>query len=179
MPSSLLGHVEAGLKDLMVSKEHTDGKENNVQPATNGVTADSLAAQAESSKHSSLGQPVNDREYTLEELIYEASAAPSGSRRRLHLAEAINSRLWDDLKHPPTSFLGKEFVYRAADGSGNVSILPHHHSIGSCYKIANVSRRMFILRTLGLLEAIMLVLYPRRLFVPQTFPTHTRCSIVC
>ena len=128
MSSGLLGQVEAGMEGLKASEKPPSGTVNDLQSVTDGAIVNGLAAHVEAFKHSSLGQPVNDRKYTLEELISEASAAPSGSEVRLQLADTIMSRLWDDLKHPPTSFLGKQFMYRAANGSGNVSSLRDRQS---------------------------------------------------
>lgn len=100
MSSGLLGQVEAGMKGLKASEKPPSGTVKDLQSVTDGAIVNGLAAHVETFKHSSLGHSVNDRKYTLEELISEASAAPSGSEVRLQLADTIMSRLWDDLKHP-------------------------------------------------------------------------------
>src|SRR5436190_22789505 len=67
-----------------------------------------------------------------------ASSLPSTSRNGAALTNAFLSQLWSDIKHPPfsyalcmlsfcmclltaSSYLGRQFVYRQADGSNNVS----------------------------------------------------------
>ena len=126
MSSGLLSIVGAGLKDLMTSETVLNEKSNLSHPDADGGTVNGLATHVEAFKQSSLGQPVHDRVDTLEELVHQAALADVDSPTKLQLAETINSRLWNDLNHPPTSFLGKQFMYRAADGSGNVSLFTHN-----------------------------------------------------
>ncbi len=47
---------------------------------------------------------------------------PSHSKTRVDLTNAFIDELWNSLQHPPMSYLGNQFQYRSADGSGNVSL---------------------------------------------------------
>ncbi|KAH7009651.1 heme peroxidase family protein [Ilyonectria destructans] len=66
------------------------------------------------------GGIVDDREYFVENIIQLAAALPSGSTARNDLDATFINRLWDNLLHPPLSYLGDEFRYRSADGSNNL-----------------------------------------------------------
>ncbi|KAI1119930.1 hypothetical protein F5Y10DRAFT_273577 [Nemania abortiva] len=70
----------------------------------------------------SAGGVVDDREYFVENIVQLAASLPSGSRARGDLNAALIARLWDNLRHPPLSYLGDEFEYRTADGSNNVKL---------------------------------------------------------
>ncbi|KAI9706373.1 MAG: hypothetical protein M1836_003378 [Candelina mexicana] len=74
------------------------------------------------SKHS--GSPVDDKTYLMERVIQLASGLPSISKHRGDLTNSFISDLWNSLPHPPQSFLGSDYVYRQADGSGNNVLFP-------------------------------------------------------
>lgn len=86
-------------------------------------------------KGAATGDPINDRTYLLERVIQVGSMSfasviivtcqltadlPSTSRNGHEITNALIDLLWSDLKHPPISYLGRDFKYRKADGSGNV-----------------------------------------------------------
>ena len=71
------------------------------------------------------GQPWNDRQYIMEGLIQAAAKLPPGNPLGTKLTDGFISQLWNDLDHPPQSYLGREFQYRRADGSGNSILYPH------------------------------------------------------
>ncbi|RFU32995.1 hypothetical protein B7463_g3353, partial [Scytalidium lignicola] len=79
------------------------------------------------------GGIVDDREYFVENIIQLAASLPNGSRVRDDLNGVFISRLWDNLRHPPLSYLGDEFRYRTADGSNNNILYPHLGAAGSHY----------------------------------------------
>ncbi|KAH8800452.1 hypothetical protein F5884DRAFT_552161 [Xylogone sp. PMI_703] len=79
------------------------------------------------------GGIVDDRKYLVENIIQLATSLPNGSRVRDDLNAAFISRLWDNLRHPPLSYLGNEFRYRTADGSNNNILYPHLGAAGSHY----------------------------------------------
>lgn len=57
-----------------------------------------------------------------EGIIQLAASLPNGSGLRDDLSGSFIKTLWNNLQHPPISYLGQEFKYRAADGSNNVRI---------------------------------------------------------
>ncbi|SCO78474.1 related to Psi-producing oxygenase A [Fusarium oxysporum] len=79
------------------------------------------------------GGIVDDRKYLVENIMQLAASLPNGSRARDDLNAAFIKRLWDNLRHPPLSYLGDEFRYRAADGSNNNILYPHLGAAGSHY----------------------------------------------
>ncbi|KAJ9312670.1 heme peroxidase [Paecilomyces variotii] len=84
-------------------------------------------------KSAATGEPVNDREYIMERVIQLAAELPSTSRNGKALTNTFLTQLWNDLKHPPLSYLGSEFAYRQADGSNNNIMAPHIGQAGSSY----------------------------------------------
>ncbi|KAK2779959.1 hypothetical protein FQN53_001190 [Emmonsiellopsis sp. PD_33] len=84
-------------------------------------------------KNAATGEPVNDKEYIMERVIELASSLPSRSRNAGRLSNALLSMLWNDLKHPPLSYLGEKYVYRQADGSHNNILWPQIGIAGSSY----------------------------------------------
>ena len=45
---------------------------------------------------------------------------PSHSKTRVDLTNSFIDELWNNLQHPPLSYLGDKYQYRQADGSYNV-----------------------------------------------------------
>ncbi|KAI9804672.1 MAG: hypothetical protein M1833_006747 [Piccolia ochrophora] len=70
------------------------------------------------------GGPTDDRSYLMERIIQLAAVLPPGSKHRDDLTTQFIRGLWDDLQHPPVSYLGDEHVYRQADGSNNNFLYP-------------------------------------------------------
>lgn len=68
------------------------------------------------------GDPVNDKTFLMERLVNLASELPLTSRFGAFLSHNFVQQLYDDLQHPPTSYLGDAHKYRSADGSFNVSL---------------------------------------------------------
>ncbi|KAF5864651.1 hypothetical protein ETB97_006928 [Aspergillus alliaceus] len=87
----------------------------------------------EITKNAATGDPVNDKQYIMERLIQLTTALPSTSRVGKELTNLFLNQLWKDLEHPPVSYLGREYSYREADGSGNNVLWPHIGAAGSHY----------------------------------------------
>jgi hypothetical protein len=55
----------------------------------------------------------------LEHLIELVASLPPGNVQK-SMTTSFISTLWDNLLHPPLSYLGNDVQYRSADGSNNV-----------------------------------------------------------
>lgn len=84
---------------------------------------DDAATLIELAKTTATGQKIDDRSYFMERLIKLASALPLTSKNGTMITSSLVTKLWSDLPHPPSTFLGDEYNYRRADGSYNVCIL--------------------------------------------------------
>ncbi|KAI2887316.1 hypothetical protein CBS63078_10725 [Aspergillus niger] len=92
-----------------------------------------IKALLEVIKDAVTGQPVDDRHYIMERVIQLAAGLPSTSKNGKDLTNAFLKQLWNDLEHPPISYLGRDSSYRKADGSGNNFLWPHIGAAGSHY----------------------------------------------
>jgi linoleate 10R-lipoxygenase len=72
-----------------------------------------------------LGGPTDDKTYIMERVIRLASQLPLASPAGTGITNSFLTQLWNDLKHPPLSYMGDDFVYRKADGSNNNIMWPH------------------------------------------------------
>ncbi|KIV80968.1 hypothetical protein PV11_08425 [Exophiala sideris] len=79
------------------------------------------------------GEPLDDRTYLMERIIQLAADLPVTSTSSATLTNAFLNQLWTDLQHPPQSYLGNNFVFRKADGSGNNILWPHLGAAGQPY----------------------------------------------
>lgn len=79
------------------------------------------------------GEPVDDRTYLMEGLIRTAAKLPDESKNRETLTHQFLTQLWNDLQHPPQSYLGSKFQYRSADGSNNSLVHPQLGAAGTPY----------------------------------------------
>ncbi|GFF88042.1 psi-producing oxygenase A [Aspergillus udagawae] len=79
------------------------------------------------------GGLVDDRKYLVENIIQVTASLPNTSGLRGKITDAFVSTLWDNLQHPPLSYLGDQFKYRTADGSYNNIMYPHLGASGSHY----------------------------------------------
>lgn len=61
----------------------------------------------------------------VEKVVQLAASLPNDTKIRADLNSRFIHRLWSSLQHPPISYLGDKFMYRSADGSGNVSHVVH------------------------------------------------------
>ena len=97
-------------------------------------------------KTTATGEKINDKSYFMERLIKLASELPLTSKNGVKLTNALVSKLWSDLQHPPSSFLGGEYIYRRADGSNNVYT---HHLITHSNQRLTISIQNIVQPNLG------------------------------
>lgn len=79
------------------------------------------------------GDPIDDKTYLMERIIQLVTDLPISSRTSATLTNAFLNQLWTDLQHPPQSYLGSDFIFRKADGSGNNILWPHLGAVGQPY----------------------------------------------
>ncbi|KAL4792140.1 Psi-producing oxygenase A [Aspergillus venezuelensis] len=84
-------------------------------------------------KNAATGQPVDDKKYIMERVIQLAAGLPATSRNAAELTKSFLNMLWNDLEHPPISYLGSDSAYRKADGSGNNHFWPRLGAAGTPY----------------------------------------------
>src|ERR1700739_49136 len=58
----------------------------------------------------------------MERLIQLVASLPCPSPLQTSMTNSFIGTLWNVLRHPPLSYVGNEFTYRAADGSNNVQL---------------------------------------------------------
>ncbi|PGH18399.1 hypothetical protein AJ79_00467 [Helicocarpus griseus UAMH5409] len=75
-------------------------------------------------KSKASGKLTDDKEYLMERIIQLVASLPSESTLRGQLTNTFVKSLWVSLPHPPLSYLGDEYRYRAADGSNNNPMFP-------------------------------------------------------
>ncbi|GAA5936650.1 peroxidase/cytochrome P450 family protein [Sporobolomyces koalae] len=74
----------------------------------------------------------DDRKMLLEDIIVLLYSLPEDSSIGHKLENALIALLWDDLQHPPVSFVGRS-KFRSADGSGNNHYIPRLGAAGEPY----------------------------------------------
>jgi cytochrome P450 len=79
------------------------------------------------------GELTDDKTYLMEGLIRTAARLPDGSKTRDKLTHQFVDQLWNDLQHPPQSYLGTKYQYRSADGSNNSLVHPQLGAAGTPY----------------------------------------------
>ncbi|KAL4953119.1 Psi-producing oxygenase A [Aspergillus filifer] len=84
-------------------------------------------------KNAATGQPIDDNKYIMERVIQLAAGLPATSRNAAELTKSFLNMLWNDLEHPPISYLGPDSAYRKADGSGNNHFWPRLGAAGTPY----------------------------------------------
>jgi hypothetical protein len=113
--ASLYKSIEGGLRDM----SHL-GIEN-------------IQSLLEIQKEKMVGGFTDDKTYLMEGLIRTAAALPDGSKTRDAVTGRFLEQLWNDLEHPPKSYLGAKFQYRSADGSNNSLVNPQVGAAGTPY----------------------------------------------
>ncbi|GAA5936600.1 peroxidase/cytochrome P450 family protein [Sporobolomyces koalae] len=116
----LHGEIDDAFNPLESLREMLD---NNV------LTKDALAAC-----NVAVAQPgaMDDRKMLLERVIVLLYSLPPDSKIGDVLENAFIRLLWNDLQHPPVTFVGKS-KYRSADGSGNNFFNPRLGAAGEPY----------------------------------------------
>ncbi|KAF2470788.1 heme peroxidase [Lindgomyces ingoldianus] len=79
------------------------------------------------------GEPTDDKTYLMEGIIRAAAKLPDGSQFRDKLTHNLLTTLWNDLQHPPMSYLGAKYQFRSANGSNNSLIHPQLGAAGTPY----------------------------------------------
>lgn len=77
----------------------------------------------------------------LEKAIQWAASYPKDSPAAGAITNVMLENLWDNLKHPPLSYMGDVWKYRAADGSHNNIMYPDLGKAGSYYARSVVPQR--------------------------------------
>ncbi|KAF2403700.1 heme peroxidase [Trichodelitschia bisporula] len=96
-----------------------------------GITdVDTLIKVASKAKS---GEPWDDKKYLMEKLIMTAAKFPDNSATGQKLTNTFLSTLYNDLQHPPISYLGDNYAYRSADGSYNSLVHPDLGKAGTPY----------------------------------------------
>ncbi|KAL2753091.1 hypothetical protein ACRALDRAFT_2044747 [Sodiomyces alcalophilus JCM 7366] len=70
------------------------------------------------------GEPIDDRQGTTELLIGILAGLPSDSKLRTQLTNKLIDTLWDDLQHPPLSYVGGDVKYEVVDSKEQGPHLP-------------------------------------------------------
>lgn len=97
------------------------------------VDLNDVKTLVEVAKSAVTGEAVDDRDYVMEGIIQLAADLPATSRNGTELTNTFLKTLWNDLQHPPISYLGREAQYRSADGSGNNVFWPKLGAAGTAY----------------------------------------------
>ena len=63
------------------------------------------------------GEPLDDKTYLMERIIQLTADLPLHERLSDSLSNSFLNQLWNDLSHPPTSYIGYDFAFRKPDGS--------------------------------------------------------------
>ncbi|ORY13037.1 heme peroxidase [Clohesyomyces aquaticus] len=79
------------------------------------------------------GGLVEDRDYVMKKLVAALASLSLESMVAELGTGTMLKTLWDNLKHPPISYMGNPFKYWAADGSNSNVMLPHIEKSGSFY----------------------------------------------
>ena len=67
------------------------------------------------------GEPLDDKKGTTEQLIEILTLLPAGSQLRIDLTNTFIGTLWDNLQHPPLSYLGGNVSYLTIDEINKVN----------------------------------------------------------
>ena len=79
------------------------------------------------------GGLIDDKQYQIEQILQLAASLPVNSKALNDLSGKLIGQLWENLQHPPLSYMGDNFKYRMADGSNNNIMYPQLGAAGSSY----------------------------------------------
>ncbi|KAL5116001.1 hypothetical protein ACEQ8H_006119 [Pleosporales sp. CAS-2024a] len=137
--ASLIGAVEAPVPQT------GDGSQLGPEDPTNfdmirGILRDmkhlgidNVETLIEAQKQKMTGELLDDKTYFMERLIQTAATLSDGSKTRDTVTHGFLEQLWNDLEHPPQSYLGAQYQYRSADGSYNSLVHPKLGAAGTPY----------------------------------------------
>ena len=92
--------------------------------------------------HGVEGGPIDDKTYLMERIIQLTADLPHDHSMSDTLTHKLMNELWNDLSHPPASYLGYDFTFRKADGSNNNIMWPHIGKAGQPYARSVKPRKM-------------------------------------
>ncbi|KAJ9104682.1 hypothetical protein QFC21_002180 [Naganishia friedmannii] len=138
---TLVGSVRAPLPTATGDGSKLDaGQKQSSMQELEGLVADFSKFSAgdwktllETVKLKVAGDPIDDKTYYTERLIQETAKLAPGSMVGDKLSDGLLSQLWNDLQHPPQSYLGEKYKYRSADGSNNSFTHPDLGKAGTAY----------------------------------------------
>ncbi|CAO2651331.1 Nn.00g096280.m01.CDS01 [Neocucurbitaria sp. VM-36] len=113
--ASIYKKIEGGLRDMSY------------------LRIENVQTLLEVQKEKLTGALTDDKTYLMEGLIRTAATLPDGSKTGEKITHSFLEQLWNDLPHPPQSYLGTKFQYRSADGSNNSLINPQVGAAGTPY----------------------------------------------
>ncbi|KAF1916773.1 heme peroxidase [Ampelomyces quisqualis] len=138
--AKLMGAASAALPQTGDGSKLTPDEDPSLLEKAEGVLRDmshlrleNIQTLIEAQKQKISGEPTDDKTYFMEGLIKTAAALPDGSKMRDAVTHKFLEQLWNDLEHPPQSYLGTKYQYRAADGSNNSLIHPQLGAAGTPY----------------------------------------------
>ncbi|KAF8916280.1 heme peroxidase [Mucidula mucida] len=95
-----------------------------------GLDHSTLAAAIDFIRHK---DGMDDRKLFLEHLLTFISRLPHDSSWSLEAQNKVIALLYNDLSHPPPTYVGNEYKFRAADGSNNNILAPDMGKAGTPY----------------------------------------------
>src|SRR4051794_26136655 len=108
-----------------ISSGTKKGSEEHVLEALRAVNVRNFVTLGDVVLTGAKGEPVDDKTYLMERVIQLTADLPLDDRVSATLTNNFLSELWNDLQHPPKSYLGYEFAFRKPDGSNNNILWPH------------------------------------------------------
>lgn len=78
-------------------------------------------------------EPLDDKTMLMERIIQLVAGLPTKSRNRVLLTDQFINELWYSLDHPVLTYIGQNYMYRAADGSNNNPLYPQMGAAGTTY----------------------------------------------
>jgi hypothetical protein len=138
--AALMGAAQAPVPQTGDGSKLAPDEDPSVLKKVEGIMRDmshlrieNMQTLLEAQKHKMTGEMMDDKTYFMEGLIRTAAALPDGSKMRDTVTHSFLTQLWNDLEHPPQSYLGAKYQYRAADGSNNSLIHPQLGAAGTPY----------------------------------------------
>lgn len=113
--ATLYKKIEGGLRDMSY------------------LNIENVKTLLEVQKEKALGGLTDDKTYLMEGLIRVAAQLPDDSNTKNLVTQRFVTQLWNDLQHPPQSYLGAKFQYRSVDGSNNSLVNPQVGAAGTPY----------------------------------------------
>ncbi|KAG2157761.1 heme peroxidase [Suillus bovinus] len=127
LPTSL-GDVAPSSSDTGTSKALAHLKDLLKRPIEE-INESAVSAALDAITH---GDAIDDRKMALEHLLSFMASHPSGKISNMFRTFTIKT-LYNDLAHPPATYIGPEFQFRAADGSNNNPDAPNLGKAGTPY----------------------------------------------